>query len=193
MESEKNNKYIFLLVIGILVLIILVSGITYVFLKSQREAADVKDNDITTPQIKYWNDEFQGISYHFPEIPNTTYTSLVELKAGYDDFASNPIYIKTTSSKNQVCVYYNDNEFCLGANYWDTNADKTKKKLQTEMAEALKINETDLSCKADSDRVWCQVSNFECAVETGSYARAYCYGKSGGCYQHDENLTLCAW
>ena len=98
----------------------------------QKEAYQVQES--------YWNDDFSGTyfySYPLGQKANdywdyldgiidnvtwesgspTTYATLAQLQSNYVQFASNPDYIKTTSSEHLACLYYNNHEFFLVANY----------------------------------------------------------------------------
>ena len=89
----------------------------------------------------------------------------------------------------ESCLRYNNNEFCLGPNYWDTNGTTTMTKLQTAMETALGTSAAvcsssgysaecdfgDFNCKADSNGgVLCRsnVSNVECPIEY--YGSSFC-------------------
>lgn len=120
-------------------------------------------------EAKYWNDNFDGSFYTFPNMPSTTYASLEDLKDGYSDFEFIPSYIKTTDEKHLTCLYFNNREFCLGANYWETDGSTTEAKLQAEMAASLGISEGDLSCGSGSDGAMCYIIDLECSAIINGY------------------------
>lgn len=136
---------------------------------------------------KYWKYGDEP-TYVFPNTPSITYSSVDALKAEYSNFANLPFYIKTTATEHQACLYYNNKEFCLGPSYWingDTDGSQTGEKLQREMATALGISESDLSCSSGST-VMCSVSVFRCGINSDGHvscivpAATGCYVQSGG-------------
>lgn len=145
---------------------------------------------------KYWNDNFSrsGI-YKFPDTPSITYASVDELQTGYgpENFASHPAYIKTTD-KHQVCIYYNNKEFCMGTNYWvsgDTDGSKTTAKLKAGMGSALGV--TVDACESSSYNAVCgvsnDVSNLTCWVNSAD--SVMCDGNGVACVVNGDGSAEC--
>ena len=86
----------------------------------------------------YWNDNFSYSSYQIGNTPTIKYTTLEQLQSNYSDFSNKPLYIKTTD-KHEACSY-GSNEFCLGANYWDTDATTTLNKILDDLENKLGVN-----------------------------------------------------
>ena len=128
----------------------------------------------------YWNANFDGAYYSYPlgeksidygttwtNGTPTTYPTLAQLQSNYANFSTNPVYIKT-QAEHQACLYYNNHEFCFGANYWtgtigveDSAAGlATKTKLQTAMEAALGTS-TD-GCTSHERSAWCYFGDFYC-------------------------------
>ena len=154
----------------------------------------------------YWNDDFignyvfsyplgqkmtlsdyQGNSTNWISGSPLIFPSRELLASYYFNFQSNPIYIKT-KDEHQACLYYNNHEFCLSPNYWDTNGLTTKNKLQADM-EAVLGTSADIcsnsvnvaycgfgyfSCGADSSgAVVCDSGDLECIVYSDGSARCF--------------------
>ena len=146
----------------------------------------------------YWNDNFaRQYAYSYPlgqkitwyDYRNnptnwingspTTYPTLAQLQSNYANFSTNPVYIKTTL-EHQACLYYNNHEFCLGANYWvgtigvnDEEAGwNTVAKLQVAMETALGTSANQYGCFANGGNAWCDFGDFDCGAESDGYV--YC-------------------
>lgn len=132
-------------------------------------------------QTYYWNDGFSKTNYIYPNMPSTTYPTLAQLQSNYAQFSTNPIYIKSTN-KHQACLYLESTgkEFCMGANYWDTDAETTKTKLQTAMESSLGTSAT--SCNLRSGRALCTFGDHECGADSSGLV--YCLSGS--------SLNMCA-
>lgn len=116
----------------------------------------------------YWNIfPSSSSAYISPNLPPNYYTSFEDMAANSGQFATVPLYIKTiVGMDNQVCLFYNNNEFCIGPNYWDTNAATTLNKLQADM-------ETSLGTSASScSGVGCTFGNNACY--STSNGQVYC-------------------
>jgi hypothetical protein len=104
-----------------------------------------------------------------------------------------PYYIKNTVSNNsitgsQVCLWYNNHEFCLESNYWDTNAQTTKNKLQTAMETTFGTQADSCNILVDDTTVRCTFGYFFCDVDFNGIAHCgdtinccAVYGNSSGC------------
>ena len=107
----------------------------------------------------------------------TTYSTLAQLQSNYVDFSDSPVYIKTTT-EHQTCLYYNNHEFCLSANYWEGTIGvydsaagiATKNKLQTEMESALATGAD--RCDSYSSSADCNFGDFNCSAD--AYGYVYC-------------------
>ncbi len=107
----------------------------------------------------------------------TTYPTLAQLQSNYANFANSPVYIKT-QVKHQACLYYNNHEFCIGANYWEGTIGindlaaglATKNKLQADMETALGTS-TD-GCVSLGGNAWCDFGDFYCGAD--SNGNVYC-------------------
>ena len=92
------------------------------------------------------NTTINGMHYlNGEEINNETYDGIVDHAYSpyksrgvmfYNSYSGN--YLKYTILNNiiqdtKVCVNYNNHEFCIGPDYWDTDAATTKDKLQADM------------------------------------------------------------
>ncbi len=146
------------------------------------------------PPAKYWNDNFSGKSYAFPNTPGTTYESVNALITGYNNFTNKPYYIKTTATEYQVCLYNEatGKEFCLKADYWvkgDTDGSATKAKLKADMESALGVPTS--SCSSSTSEAYCIVlGSFECS--TTSSGGVYCTDRAiGGCTVSTNDSASC--
>ena len=93
---------------------------------------------------KYWNNNFNYNQsfYTLETLPSTTYNTREALASGYSSFEDRPVYIKSAVKDdiiifNQVCLWYNNNEFCLSPLYFDTDYNTTLAKITVEMQSAL--------------------------------------------------------
>ena len=68
----------------------------------------------------------------------------------------------------EVCLWYNNHEFCLSQNYWDTNGATTEAKLQAAMETALYTQAR--SCASSSDNAGCSFGNLGCNVNSDGSA-----------------------
>ena len=88
---------------------------------------------------------------------------------------------------NQVCVYTNNKEFCIGPNYWNTNASTTSSSLKTAMQNALGIT---VNCGSTTTETWCRHSNYgSCGANNAG--GVYCYGTSGVCELSSNGSVSC--
>ena len=173
----------------------------------QKEAYQVQES--------YWNAGFDGTyTYSYPlgqkysdwdenDQPiwtsgsPTTYATLAQLQSNYAQFTSRPYYIKTTSSEHQACLWYNNREFCLGANYWEgtigvndaTAGTATMNKLKTAMEAALGTSANEDGCGSDEDEAWCNFGSFNC--NANSFGGVICGGVGTYCEVYPDGLALC--
>ncbi len=176
--------------------------VTLVNLNSDQEAntgkymtakAVIQKEAITTA---YWNDNFAGTYvYSYPlgqkqtwgdyndNLTNwtsgspTTYPTLAQLQSNYANFSNRPVYIKTTT-EHQVCLYYNNHEFCLGVNYWEGTIGvydsaaglATMNKLQAEMETVLGTSAS--ACYSNDVYAYCHFGDFYCGADSSGFV--YC-------------------
>ena len=142
----------------------------------------------------YWNDNFSSDGYTFPNTPATTYPTLAQLQNNYAEFSDRPFYIKTTSTENLVCVYYNDREFCMGQNYWvtgDSDGSQTKTKLKNDIESALEVSV--VHCDQHSSSVSCSfgpLGTLSCQQDSSNYL--VCTDNlHNQCSILDDGITFC--
>ena len=73
----------------------------------------------------YWNNNFNSTNYTYPNVPSTTYTTNESLQ--------NTAYVRKSTIGFATCIYENNTEYCLEPNYWETDLQTTKDKLQADM------------------------------------------------------------
>ena len=148
---------------------------------------------------KYWNDDYEGQSYNTylptqtPEVIYPNYTSLIT--GSQPSAFIRSTFENGTSTKHSVCLYYNNNVFCIEPDYWlhvtgsssagQEGADMIKDELKQSMEEALGVSAT--SCTADYSYVECRFDNAVCAVENHIDDYVACWVNSHGCtsYSYD--------
>ncbi len=118
-------------------------------------------------------DYFDGVTQNITWTSGspTTYLTLAQLQSNYANFSTNPFYIKTTT-EHQVCLYYNNHEFCLNANYWEGTIGvndsaagiATMNKLKAEMEIALGTSAS--SCESGGDSAFCDFGDFYCGANS---------------------------
>ncbi len=155
------------------------------------------------PYYVYWNDNFENNGYEYNEIPETTYgqRSDLEVSYGINNFLESPIYIRSTKigstiSGHEVCIYYNNNEFCLGPNYWvsdiqgEIDLSATITKLQNEAETALGIEA--IECY-EGQGAACTFDDFE--IMTGDDVNNVVIitwsANGNACYSYNDDITGC--
>lgn len=136
----------------------------------------------------YWNAGFDSTYYSFPNTSTTAYSTLTELQSNYAQFSTKPIYIKT-STEHQTCMYYNNHEFCLGLDYWDTNGATTMNKLRTDMETALQTSAN--SCVNMSLSIKCTFGSITCFID--SAGEVDISTNSSHCRVYNENEAARCW
>ena len=103
------------------------------------------------------------------------YKSRNELASAYSNFTNRPYYIKSlayyryfdnyqSTAGHIVCLYYNNNDFCMNSNYGSGLSTTAKQeKLRSEMALLLKTN--NVTCSTSGSNVTCNVGNFYCKID----------------------------
>ena len=137
---------------------------------------------LPTPEYVYWNDNFSGTTYTSTQIPtgtelNGTYQTREQLATAYTDWEDTPVYIKTTKVNGTVtghtaCLWYNNREFCMAPNYWDTDGATTIAKLKADMENVLGITIADSSCSFSTIFAICDAGVFPCGA--GSLGFVHC-------------------
>ena len=156
------------------------------------EGSNTDDDGIV---YSYWNDGFGYNSYNFPNTPTNSYSSRELLANEYSQFSVKPVYIETTSTEYLACMYYNKKEFCMEANYWDTDAETTKTNLQNAMESALGTSAD--NCNYNNGNAWCSFSNIYCNASRsigGSSETSYdasCYIDDSECHVFSDNHAWC--
>ena len=127
---------------------------------------------LPAPEYVYWNANFNGTTYTSTQEPTGTgltgtYATREALATAYSNWSNAPVYIKTTKLNGTVtshlaCIWYNNHEFCISPNYWDTDAATTKTKLKADMENSLGITIPDSSCTVDESSVYCSASTLDC-------------------------------
>jgi hypothetical protein len=141
-------------------------------------------------QAVYWNDNFSNTRYAAGNLPSTTYQTRELLVSNYADFANKPIYIKSTTSAHQACLWANNHEFCLSPNYWvsgDSDGSLTKAKLQADMEE--KLGTTASSCSSSASNAHCKFGSFYCLAS--SSGGVLCSGGGSTCDVNSGGSTRC--
>ena len=126
----------------------------------------------------------------------TTYTTLALLQSNTSNFANSPVYIKTTT-EHQACLYYNNHEFCLSANYWEGTIGvydsaagiATKNKLQAEMESALGTNAD--SCYSYDDNAYCFFGPFHCEAHSDGFVNCYSPVSYANCEVYPDGPADC--
>ena len=99
----------------------------------------------------------------------------------------------------EVCLWYNNNEFCLGPNYWvetgngdahhesAENGIATMNKLQTEMEAALETQTN--GCSSNSVNALCNFGGFYCSVDANGLIE--CLEEVGICEVYPNGSSKC--
>ncbi len=140
----------------------------------------------------YWNGNFYSMSYTSTQVPTGTglygtYQSREQLATAYSNWSNAPIYIKTTKVNGTVtghtaCLWYNNREFCIAPNYWDTDGGTTKTKLKADMENALGITIADSSCGSDASNAYCSAGDFYCGAGSDGGVYSSSSVTIGACY-----------
>ena len=153
--------------------------------------------DIQSESYVYWSttEGGSGTIYAadaYPSGAKDSYTSLGLSQPGK--------FIKTTlnggnATKHEACLYYNNNIFCLEANYWtgtigtqsETEGINTKNKLKDDMETALGTSAT--SCTSDTTTARCFFDSGMCNVNFDG--RGYCSVSSNLCHVSANDTAYC--
>ena len=172
---------------------------------------------------KYWNDNFSDNDFEPDEMPSgsglsgvfDSHANLVTaISTAYNNsqvdyqFEDRPYYIKTTVLNNEiighkVCIYHNNNEFCIGPNYWkgvtceeDTScysdavglATKNKLKTDIEHAFGITIYGSESEANEANSNYYCNYTNHSADCYLGGL---YCYVSSSGHVDCGDESECC--
>ena len=150
----------------------------------------------------YWNDNFDYTNnYTYSEVPtgsglNGTYATKEALKSAYNGWNDTPVYVKTTKVDSTItghsaCLWFNNHEFCLLPNYWDTDGITTKTKLKTDMENALGIIIDDSDCVYDNTGARCNAGDFRCYVASTGDVSCHSYVNEKYCHVSTNGTVRC--
>ena len=126
------------------------------------------------PTYAYWSQAQGGQSVHYDNSskPSTTYTSATSLP-----LPNNPgAFVRTKLINNAVvkheaCIRVSGNYFCAGLDFFDTNVEKTKTKLETKMKEALGESAVGVCNTTGTTYATCNMSNYSLVEIRENYVR----------------------
>ena len=149
----------------------------------------------------YWNRDFYDIRYTSSEVPvgpnvDGTYETRELLATAYSNWSNTPVYIKTTKVNGTVtghkaCLWYNNREFCMSPNYWDTDDTTTKAKLKADMENALGITIADSSCNPFTISAYCYAESFYCYAYANGSVRCGSLLSGGRCNVDGNGSAYC--
>ncbi len=149
----------------------------------------------------YWNDNFSNTTYTSTQVPtgtglNGTYQTREQFATAYSNWSNEPIYIKTTKVNATVtghtaCLWYNNREFCIAPNYWNTDGATTKAKLKADMENALGITIADSSCDSATSSARCDAGDFDCYANSDGDVNCTSYVTYGNCNVNGSGLAYC--
>ena len=164
----------------------------------------IQEDELIQETFVYWNDNF-GYTHEYAsnEAPtgsglNGTYETREQLATAYSNWSNNPIYIKTTKVNGTVtghtaCLWYNNREFCIAPNYWNTDSATTKAKLKADMENALGITIADYSCTYDAIGTTCGTGDLYCNADSnGDVDCASLVVTYGDCYVNSSGDASCS-
>ena len=106
-------------------------------------------------------------------------TNVNTIRTNYDYYLKHEVE-NNIIEDTEVCIWYNNHEFCIGPNYWDTDSETTKTKLKADMESALGITIADSSCGSYTSDAICAAGDFDC--NAGSNGDVYCHSDVTGEY-----------
>ena len=109
----------------------------------------------------YWNDDYNTNLYTIGQFPDgKTYDSISALANKDSEFLRKRVFIRSTESEHQACLWYNNQDFCISKGYWDTDSNTTLNNLSRDMKNDLK-EEGD--CNIYGNHAYCKYGDyFEC-------------------------------
>ena len=160
-----------------------------------------RDTDCINPYATQATCEYWGATC----IQNTTWLGVGTFETNVNNIRSDHnYYLKHEVENNiiqstEVCLWYNNNEFCFGPNYWvetgnggvmhysSENGLATQNKLRNAMEEALDIEAN--SCYYQTDHAGCHFGNFDCYATAGGYA--ICHYDTSYCQVDTDGVSTC--
>ena len=149
----------------------------------------------------YWNDDFSNTTYTSTQVPTGTglngiYQTREQLATAYSNWSNAQIYIKTTKVNGTVtghtsCLWYNNREFCVAPNYWDTDSATTKTKIKADMENALGITIADSSCGSITSYAGCSAGDFSCGAYSYGDVRCFSRVSDESCYVYGLSNANC--
>ena len=115
-------------------------------------------------------------------------TNVNTIRTNYDYYLKHEVENNLIES-TEVCLWYNNHEFCMGPNYWTgtigvedaTEGANTKTKLKVDMESALGITIADSSCISSASTAFCGAGDFRCFAYSSGNVRCYSDVTSGRC------------
>ncbi len=103
-------------------------------------------------------------------------TNVNTIRTNYNYYLKHEVEDDIINS-TEVCLWYNNHEFCIGPNYWTgtigvedaTEGENTKAKLKAAMESALGITIADSSCNFSTFSASCGVGDFGCYADSSGY------------------------
>ena len=152
----------------------------------------------TQATCEYWGDT---CSENNVTVGIGTYeTNVNTIRTNYSYYLKHEVEDNIIES-TEACIYYNNNEFCLGPNYWvetgngnaqhqsTENGVATKNKLQTAMETALGTQAD--SCYSYSDNAYCYFGDFYCYAAMDGNVE--CYEVNSYCGVRGDGSSICVW
>ena len=91
----------------------------------------------------------------------------------------------------EVCIWYNNHEFCIAPNYWDTDVGTTKTKLKADMENALGITIEDSSCNSNTSYASCGAGGFFCNANSNGAVDCNLDVANGSCSVSGSGNAFC--
>ncbi len=159
--------------------IIPITGTQWVITDGTRDAFNYDtENECTTALTGYGSP--QGFSCEeksgtFGGV-GTYETNVNTIRTNYNYYLKHEVEDDIINS-TEVCLWYNNHEFCIGPNYWTgtigvedaTEGENTKAKLKAAMESALGITIADSSCNFSTFSASCGVGDFGCYADSSGY------------------------
>ena len=151
--------------------------------------------------IVYWNDNFRKNTYTKNQVPTGTaltgtYESIDSLITAYgsSNFEENPIYVKTALGggspiNHKICALINNREFCVGPNYWDTDAATTLNKLKSNLENTLGITIPNNKCTTGEYNADCEAQGIN--FGSNSNGNMYFWASDYRCYIYSNGNVDC--
>ena len=135
------------------------------------KAVELTDIKYSITQSGYQYTPYEALFGNYAAEPSYSYTSLVT--ANTTSLLLRILYSNGNPIKGGTCLYYGETNkiFCVDYGYWLENGssyDKVKTKLQSEMASALGVESSSISCNDSMGGAACSIGSNRCiALSTG--------------------------